>query len=204
MTLKFRQATNESDSWIKVVRLGDSTAISVFAGCEFFDDVDPETDIVDPVMLRAITGEPAEQLGPAELLYFSGDSHKWHDAGVVYLSKDDPAVAAFVAECDPADVNESSIENVVSDLTAVVDNGQVRAVAGWRVWEPNVAHMTVLTHPDARRKGLGTQVADAATERAVRADLVPQWRAAKWNEGSIALAKSIGYESYGRQLSFRM
>lgn len=205
LTIKFRQAVEDGDNWIRAVRLGDQTTLSVFGGCNYFDEVDPEeNDLLDPDVMRRFTGNPEDQLGPAQLFYFFTDSDGWSDIAVDMMSKDAPAIEALIRSCSFEDANEASMADSDSQLSVIVSDGKVLAASGWTVWEPGIAHMRVLTHPDERRKGLGAQVASHATQRALGNQLVPQWRAARSNEASIAMAHALGYEPFGTQLSFRM
>jgi len=61
--------------------------------------------------------------------------------------------------------------------------------------------MSSLTARSFRRKGLGAAAAVAALDAADARGLLPQWRAAHWNAGSLALARSIGLHQVGSQFS---
>ncbi|MFE0653731.1 GNAT family N-acetyltransferase [Streptomyces sp. NPDC059534] len=51
------------------------------------------------------------------------------------------------------------------------------AGAGYRNWPRRTAHISVLTAPEARGRGLARITASAAVAHALAAGLVPQWRA---------------------------
>lgn len=73
------------------------------------------------------------------------------------------------------------------------------ALAGYAPWGEEIAQLGVLTAPPARRRGLATAVAGAATRAATDAGLVAQWRASITNPASAAVARRLGFEPVGRQ-----
>lgn len=75
------------------------------------------------------------------------------------------------------------------------------AAAGYRLWPRRTAHLSVLTAPAARGRGLARTVASAAVAHALAADLLPQWRARP--PASRRVAAALGFEELGAQLSLR-
>ena len=63
--------------------------------------------------------------------------------------------------------------------------------AGYDEWEGLLAHLGVLTPPRHRRSGRATVAAALATNDALDAGLVPQWRARTANAASRALARNV-------------
>lgn len=198
-------ANDPNGRWVQVVRLYGSTVVVVFPDCPFGEAfLSSSGDLADPEVLRVIAGDPAETLGPAELLFF--DPTKAVDAvdGVSVVAATDARIAELVAAADAAEVSESSIEDVHVPLSVATVDGRVVAACGWEVWAPSVAHICVLTDPEHRGRGYARLVALHATRRALDLGLLPQWRSREGNAASAALAKSIGYELHGRQVSFRV
>lgn len=81
-------------------------------------------------------------------------------------------------------------------------DGRVIAAAGWCRWPTGVAHLSVLTVPDQRGRGVARAVAGAAVADALAAGLLPQWRARPLASRRVALA--LGFRELGSQLSFRL
>ena len=77
--------------------------------------------------------------------------------------------------------------------------GEPLAGAGYDVWAERLAHMGVLTSPNARGRGYGVLAAAVGSNAALEAGLVPQWRARWDNEPSKRVAQVLGYDLIGTQ-----
>jgi RimJ/RimL family protein N-acetyltransferase len=77
----------------------------------------------------------------------------------------------------------------------------VVAVAGYRNWLGQAAHINVLTSPALRGRGLAGAVAGAAVADALRHRLLPQWRARI--DASRRVARTLGFVELGAQVSLR-
>lgn len=75
------------------------------------------------------------------------------------------------------------------------------AAAGYRAWPSDTAHLSVLTAPAERGRGLARAVATAVAA-ALQADLLPQWRSRP--EASRRVARALGFRELGAQLSIRL
>ena len=58
--------------------------------------------------------------------------------------------------------------------------------------------------PDRRGRGHGAAAASAATEYALRAAPVVEWRARGTNAPSIGIAVKLGFAHYGENLAIRL
>jgi GNAT superfamily N-acetyltransferase len=85
----------------------------------------------------------------------------------------------------------------------VVD-GEVVAAAGYEVWAGRLAHVGVVTRPDARNEGHGRAVVSRVTADALDAGLLPQYRTLEGWPQSVALAEGLGYERFGTSLSVEL
>ncbi|MGC4895376.1 GNAT family N-acetyltransferase [Micromonospora sp. DT31] len=151
-------------------------------------------------------GEPGvvDVLGPASLAYLDGDEFR-PAAGVAdppSLPPGHPDLAGLVADVAEEDVAESGLADITSQVFVVRDRGRVVAAAGYRRWPGSVAHLGVLTAARLRGQGLAGAVASAAVAEALRADLLPQWRARP--EPSRRLARRLGFREFGAQVSVRI
>lgn len=206
LMVKTRNTTDSADTWISVVRLVDSVLVSVPGSSPHLSELSSATvDLADPRHLRAIVGKPREQLGPAQLFFFDPDHRGALELPpTATLPPSDPEIVALLDDCDAGEMRESGLQRADSKVSVVRRESEAVAAAGWETWGNSLAHMCVLTHPDQRHQGLGYEAAVDATRRAVETGLVPQWRARRGNDSSAALARRIGYELLGRQLSFRI
>lgn len=99
------------------------------------------------------------------------------------------------------DLDESGIEHLSGSAMIVRSGRDVVAACGHRRWPNEVAHLSVLTHPQHRRVGHAETVARAAIQRAAAEGLLPQWRARV--DASRQLAKKLGLTELGAQLGLR-
>jgi GNAT superfamily N-acetyltransferase len=154
-----------------------------------------------PELVGDLFGTSAEVLGPAALFFAGEPSAVTPLRDVVVLSVAD--IQELLVSAADEEVRESGLPEVDSPVFATRDDhGSVVAACGYRRWPAGLAHMSVLTHPQHRCRGLARSVASAAIANALREGLLPQWRARP--APSKALARSLGLAQLGEQLSFRI
>ncbi|WP_432573590.1 GNAT family N-acetyltransferase [Kineococcus sp. SYSU DK005] len=144
-------------------------------------------------------------LGPTDLAYLLtdlSDSSLAAASSARPLDVASPLIQELLAACSPEDAAEAAIDTLTSPAFVLVRGGAALAVAGYERWPGSLAHLCVITHPMARGAGLARVVAAAATDHALRAGLLPQWRARP--TASRRLARALGYQSLGHQLSVRL
>ncbi|WP_114905746.1 GNAT family N-acetyltransferase [Ornithinimicrobium murale] len=175
-----------------------------------------------PVLMRLASDHGARPLGAAELSYT--DLRVEH--ADLPTTQDEDAVATLEEACSPADVDEVGLGGmphrwVILDRSRSAGTGSGAgsepevsanedgdtaeappvplAGSGYVVWADKLAHMGVLTSPQARGRGYGVLAAAVGTNAALDAGLIPQWRARWGNEASTRLAQVLGYEPVGSQ-----
>jgi GNAT superfamily N-acetyltransferase len=182
--------------WCGVVSLGESAIATV------------PRDELKPVVAAAPGQPPAalplrETLGPATLAYVDESRFRPSDAATaVELPAGDPGVAALLASVPSDDAGESGLDDITSSAFVSFEDGRVTAAAGWRRWPTGVAHVSVLTAPSHRGRGLARAVAAGAVADALAAGLFPQWRARP--PASRQVARALGFRELGSQLSFHL
>ncbi len=147
----------------------------------------------------------AEIRGPASLAYLDPPDFRPQPAVVEALGLDDRGVRRFLTGAGAAwaaDREESGMEEITSPVFAVLEHGQVVAAAGYRDWPGNTAHLSVLTAPAARGRGLARAAASAAVAHAIAAGQLPQWRARPL--ASRRVARALGFSELGSQVSIRL
>ena len=82
------------------------------------------------------------------------------------------------------------------ETVGIEADGRLVAAAGYEVWDERIAHISVVTHPDYRSRGLGQAVVSRATDRALDAGLWPQYRTLDAWPWSVALAEGLSFERF--------
>ena len=100
------------------------------------------------------------------------------------------------------EVEESGLGEITSPAFAVREHGRIAAVAGYRDWPGQVAHLSVLTAAPARGRGLARVTASAAIAHALHRGKLPQWRARP--PASRHVARALGFRELGSQASIRL
>jgi GNAT superfamily N-acetyltransferase len=193
-------------SWTGIVVLGDAAIVTA------------PTEIAVRALKRALARMPissltradvvqarlpvAAVLGPATLSYVSRAG--FHPvaaaaADIEQLAPGDDGLHALLRSAGRKDADESGLEEITSPAFVVREGTAVTAAAGYRIWPASTAHISVLTAPRHRGRGLARQVASAAVAHALAADLMPQWRARPAASRRVAIA--LGFRELGTQLS---
>jgi RimJ/RimL family protein N-acetyltransferase len=163
----------------------------------------PAASLTDAYILR--TRLPvAAILGPASLAYLEPADFRPRpgDAVITPLSLDDPDFRRFALAADPADLEESGIQEITTPAFAVREHDEVVAAAGYRDWPRRTAHVSVLTAAAARDRGLARAAASAAVARAIADGRLPQWRARPM--ASRRVSRALGFRELGLQVSIRL
>jgi RimJ/RimL family protein N-acetyltransferase len=108
--------------------------------------------------------------------------------------------ACSAEEWDP---KEFSIEQGAS-FGAFAENGELKAIAAIEPWDQQLAHIGVVTHPVARNQGYATRAVALATEFALDAGLLPQYRVLERNLASRRVAAKLGFRAYGWTMAARL
>jgi RimJ/RimL family protein N-acetyltransferase len=146
----------------------------------------------------------AEIRGPAALAYLDPAEFRPQpgDAVTTPTALDHPIFRRFLLAADTDDVGESGIGKITTPAFAVREHGQVVAAAGYRDWPCSTAHLSVLTAPAARGRGLARAAASAAVAHAIAEGRLPQWRARP--PASRRVARALGFRELGFQVSIRL
>jgi hypothetical protein len=185
---------------VMYVRLfGESVFVGPSWACEQarrHDDDDLETI---RTLLDICSGQGGRAVGQATLAYTDGYVSIPPFDQVVAREPD--AVAALERICPPDDVSEVGLAEMAETFVLVEeDQPQVAlAGAGYVEWESILGHLGVLTSLEHRGAGLAKAIGAVATNDALDAGLVPQWRARVDNEPSRRVAAALGYQEVGSQ-----
>jgi GNAT superfamily N-acetyltransferase len=152
-----------------------------------------------PEALAAFLPTLRQVRGPAALFYPSGPLRPPSSR----VERTSPAdLATLIASAPIEELDESGLAEITSHAyVARSSDGVVVAASGYRHWPHQIAHLSVLTHPEHRRHGLARETGTAAVLAAQAEGLVPQWRAA--SSASKAVAVAIGLAEMGSQVSLQ-
>jgi hypothetical protein len=149
-------------------------------------------------LLSLSAGRGGRLLGEAVLGFT--DTYVSHPrAGTVVVANEAEAVTDLERSCPPDDVAEVSLSLMSAHFVTLDEHDQATAAAGYGESQGILANVGILVPPALRRSGHGTLAAAIATNDALDAGLVPQWRARRGHRGSVALARRLGYREIGSQ-----
>ncbi|MFE7215549.1 GNAT family N-acetyltransferase [Streptomyces sp. NPDC057611] len=194
--------------WVGVMALGGSAIVAVPSESAAVIVRDalaglPVEAAVDAAAVRAVL-PVARVLGPAVLSYVSPEDFRPVAASstVEQLPGHHPALRSLEKTAGHEDTAEASLDEITSPAFMVRKHGKVVAAAGYQAWPRRTAHISVLTAPAVRGRGLARATGSAAVTHALAAGLLPQWRARP--QASRRVAAALGFEELGAQLSIEI
>lgn len=146
-----------------------------------------------PVEVRKI-------VGPAFIGYGTTAQLDLASASVAReLTADDAtAITALRAAC-----SEEEWEHGGSDIRhdpcfgAHDESGELCALAGYKLWDAKMAHISIVTTPERRHRGYATAAVASAASHALAHELYPQYRTLASNQASMRIARRLGFLEYG-------
>ncbi|WP_017580176.1 GNAT family N-acetyltransferase [Nocardiopsis valliformis] len=142
-------------------------------------------------------------LGPATLAYLTETDFRPVPASdATRLPAESDALEALLQKVGPEEAGESGLTGLNIPLFTLTEGSEVIAAAGYKVLPGNVAHLSVLTAPTHRGRGLAKKVSSAAVSDALAQNLLPQWRARPKESRGVAL--TLGFRELGSQLSLHL
>ncbi len=215
--LKFEDTAFAGDPSERIIRVDNVSGMLSFVtlfGKEAFVGPDwavdaarnlPGTELRQQGTLLSLSREHGGRgLGEAQL-YFSDSLPELGPLQAATVSSDTGFVDGLERMCPPDDVAEAGLRDLEHRFILVDDEGpgdpEPLAGAGYAPWAGILAHLSVLTAPQHRGRGLGGRIAAVAVEEAMAAGFVPQWRARTDNTASQRAARRTGFAYGGTQTS---
>ena len=163
-------------------------------------------ELTDLAVVRALL-PVGDALGPAALGYLSAPDFRPVDAAadklrIEPLPTGHPGLGELDAAAGEAEAGEASLHKITSPAFVLRDGDTVVAACGYQAWPSRTAHISVLTHPAWRGRGLARVTASAAVRHALEAGLLPQWRARV--PASRRVARALGFAEIGTQISVEL
>jgi len=165
--------------------------------------------VAEPAALAAeLEGLDLERIvGPAFIGYGTDSTLKLDLAarGRALTSGDAGAVAELRAACsDEAWAHGGSDPRIVPTFGCFDEAGQLCALAGYKTWGGTIAHISIVSAPSRRGRGFASAAVACAARHALGAGLLPQYRTLMSNEPSMAVARKLGFASYGFSVFVRL
>jgi L-amino acid N-acyltransferase YncA len=161
----------------------------------------------DEGVAHALT--PTAILGPTALAYLTADDFRPAALAAGQTIEELPAdhedLRALERLCSRRDTVEAGIGEITSPVFVIREADESNAViaaSGHISWPRNIAHLSVLTAPSARGRGLARATASAAIAHALAAGMLPQWRARVPESRSVA--RALGFSELGTQIRVQL
>jgi RimJ/RimL family protein N-acetyltransferase len=166
-----------------------------------------DADLLDGAWWLQAMGPAYEVRGPNQHLYLDHTdllAAASGSAGARIAAAGLSALDALRRAVGEADWQESGFDEDPRSVFVETDaRGEVVAAANLTDFDDKDADVGVLTRPAHRGRGHGRAVAAAASGHAVTRHGIARWVANVDNAPSLAIARSLGYRSWCRQLAVR-
>lgn len=125
--------------------------------------------------------------------------------GVRLLAEADrPALEALRSASSDTDWEYGGCDFSERPVVGQFVGDSLTAVGSYDEWAGEIAHLSVITHPNYRKQGYGKGVVAAITQEALRRAFIPQYRTRYINAPSLALATSLGFVELARSVAFKL
>jgi GNAT superfamily N-acetyltransferase len=165
--------------------------------------------LMDDDRWRTVFGARVDRvIGPAVIAYADAGTFRsvsTHPGVRLLTDADRPALDALRDAVSAEEWEHSGSPGLdAMRLAGAIADGNLAAIAGYAVWGGRLAHLSVVTHPAHRGRGLGAATVALAIETALAAGLVPQYRTLASNAPSLGIARRLGFVGYATSLAVRL
>ena len=159
-----------------------------------------------PALVEAIFGQRvAARVGPAYVGYT--DLKHFRPAFLSgtrgLTTQDEKAINALRDACTVEEWEHGGSEFRPTEMAGVFKGHELAALASYQIWGQQIAHISIVTHPDFRRRGYATAAVGSLTQTVLERTLVPQYRTLEGNVPSMAVARRLGFVHYATSLAIR-
>jgi hypothetical protein len=148
-------------------------------------------------------GEIDRLIGTVRLAYLDVAPPSPGDA-VERIADDDSRQQTIEANANADEWQESSSDKPADSRFALVEGGEIVALATMQAWDATVGSIGVFTDARVRGRGYSGRVASAAVRDAVDRGLVAQWQSVVDNTASARVADKLGFVTLGGRTVVRM
>lgn len=192
---------DEATGRIRLVTIAGSTALVGPAWAIDRAEHHSDGELTRPGGLLALAKDHSGRCSGPVALAWAADFGKAVAVEEPLVSHELEHVRALESACPPDDVAEAALSDKAHWFTVVDDAHRPLASSAFAEWQGIIADMGALTRPAVRRRGFGATAARLATNDALDAGLIPQWRAHRDNVASRRLAAHLGYDELGTVVS---
>lgn len=153
-------------------------------------------------MHRVFPGRVSRVVGPSyqgfvELTGFR--PFRGRDACTISVSGRDE-VRAFRNRCNPAEWDDSGLNEDSEPLFGCCEDRKLIALAGTIPWASYAANVGILVHPSHRGNGYGRAVASAAMSHILSQASVVLYQTLLANHAAVRIAEALGCRLYGQMM----
>ena len=164
--------------------------------------------LVDDDRWRAVFGgRMSAIIGPAAILYADAGTLRAPSSGVdprPLTDADRPAIDGLRRSVTETEWAHGGGDHGDSPVFGAFADGTLGAHAGYAAWGGRIAHLSIVTHPAYRGRGLGAAAVALAARAALDAGLVAQYRTLESNTHSLKIARRLGFVPYAASLAVRL
>jgi GNAT superfamily N-acetyltransferase len=163
----------------------------------------PPSPFVPADFARTFEAHGLRVIGPAYIGYADAVPSPAHN--VRSLTEGDASAVGTLRSAYTDTEWEHGGSTIVEQATSCLFiDDELVALAGYEVWKPSIAHISVITHPAHRGHGYGRSVVSHNANLALAAGLVPQYRTLESNAPSIEIANRLGFTHYATSVAIRL
>ncbi len=209
-TLVVPHAALEGYDGVLAFRHGRACVVSVPAavpevGREKLRGAPPELAFDRELLARSLVVWPDRVSPPAWVGVCEAAEFKPAPSSARRITSDDSDALRKLAESlGEAGLNAGAPLGDRDSAFGVFVEGELVAASAYVNMGGALAYVRVVTHPRHRAQGYGRAAASASMERAFDQDLVPLWRTTASNEAAVAVARSLGFQSYAFTIDIRL
>jgi len=163
-----------------------------------------QEEVFEPAFwLEALGARVERLLGPTYLGYKDIAEERPIDPRVRILGVDEGTLLDHLRQGVTSQEWENSGLEDCRLIAGYFLDGALVAAAGFKVWVGTLAHICVTTHAGFRNRGYGRACVRSVTEEVIKSGLVAQYQTLFENRPSIAVARAMEFEEYGRRMFVR-
>src|SRR5262245_3700421 len=161
-------------------------------------------ELFEPAFWRATLGARVERIvGPTCLSYKDVAEERPIDPCVRILGVDEGSLLDHLRRgVTSLEWEHGGLEDCRS-IAGYFLEGSLVAAAGYHVWGGTLSHICVTTQAGVRNRGYGRACVRSCKEEAIKNGLVAQYQTLFENVASMAVARALKFEEYGKRIFVR-
>jgi RimJ/RimL family protein N-acetyltransferase len=207
--VRVRANPPERAEWRGIYALGFDKAVSVFVPDDLFDAAadgvaDQDSDaVLEAAHWRSLLGTRVRTAFGPVVHHYRDERTGLDDlaAGRRLNPRDAEAFAVLRGAVPPEEWLAAGFTAQPAMLFAVFDGDRIVAAANLTAGPDAATDVGIVVHPEERGKGYALKVAALAARQALLMHGVARFRALATSASTMAIARKLGFEEYGRNLA---